>query len=94
MEPRLASIPNTGGISQYTKNESLPIWKPEVIESFITVHSYGVSESVTDDMEHDQDIVEGFAPPNEDYYMHKTVEETRGLDNGLGSVESIGLGIE
>ncbi|PWA75623.1 Armadillo-type fold [Artemisia annua] len=34
-----------------------------------------------------KDIDWGFAPPSEDDYMHETSEETRGLDNGLDSVE-------
>nr|GEV63223.1 E3 ubiquitin-protein ligase UPL2-like [Tanacetum cinerariifolium] len=81
---------NTGGISQSTENASLPNASSapaEVIESFSTVQAFGGSEFVTDDMEHDQDIDGGYAPPSEDDYMHETSEETRGLDNGLGSVE-------
>ncbi|GKC59683.1 hypothetical protein Tco_1087281 [Tanacetum coccineum] len=38
----------------------------EVVESFSTVQAYGGSELVTDDMEHDQDIDGGYAPPSED----------------------------
>ena len=57
------------------------------MESFSTDQAYGRSESITGDMEHDQDIDCGFAPPSEDDYMDETSEETRGLDNGLGSVE-------
>ncbi|GJR06729.1 E3 ubiquitin protein ligase UPL2-like protein [Tanacetum coccineum] len=62
----------------------------EVVESFSTVQAYGGFEFVTYDMEHDQDIDEGYAPPSEDDYMHKTSEETRGLDNGLASLATSG----
>ncbi|KAK2981039.1 hypothetical protein RJ640_005931 [Escallonia rubra] len=56
------------------------------IGSFNTVHTYGGSEAVTDDMEHDQDIGGGSAPPSEDDYMHETSEDTRDLENGLDAV--------
>nr|XP_043635676.1 E3 ubiquitin-protein ligase UPL2-like [Erigeron canadensis] len=80
---------NTGDISRSTETVSLPNASSaptEVIESFSTVQTYGGSEAVTDDMEHDQDIDGGYAPPSEDDYMHETSEETRGLENGLASV--------
>ncbi|GAA0152832.1 ubiquitin-protein ligase [Lithospermum erythrorhizon] len=54
-------------------------------EPFITVQSFGGSEAVTDDMEHDQDIDGGFAPPSEDDYMHDNSEDSRALENSLNS---------
>ncbi|GFY85914.1 ubiquitin-protein ligase 2 [Actinidia rufa] len=55
------------------------------VESFDAVQTYGGSEAVTD-MEHDQDLDDGFAPANEDEYMHETPEDTRDLQNGLDNV--------
>ncbi|KAI3693243.1 hypothetical protein L6452_33075 [Arctium lappa] len=48
-------------------------------------HSQRGGTNSADDMEHDQDIDGGFAPPSEDDYMHETYEDARGLENGLGS---------
>ncbi|GFZ10082.1 LOW protein: E3 ubiquitin ligase-like protein [Actinidia rufa] len=56
------------------------------IESFDAVQTYGGSEAVTGGMEHDQDLDDGFAPANEDDYMHETAEDTRDLQNGLDNV--------
>ncbi|KAI3491195.1 hypothetical protein L1887_44441 [Cichorium endivia] len=75
--------------SQSTETAALPNSSSaptEVAEGFSTVQTYGGSEAVTDDMEHDQDIDGGFAPPSEDDYMHENSEDARGLENGLGSV--------
>ncbi|KAJ1421330.1 Ubiquitin-associated domain [Sesbania bispinosa] len=47
------------------------------------VQSYGGSEAVTDDMEHDQDLDGSSAPANEDDYMHENSEDARDLDNGM-----------
>ncbi|TQD93583.1 hypothetical protein C1H46_020791 [Malus baccata] len=58
----------------------------EHIESYNAVQSFGGSEAVTDDMEHDQDLDGGFAPANEDEYMHENSEETRGLENGIDTM--------
>ncbi|CAL8997564.1 unnamed protein product [Prunus brigantina] len=58
----------------------------EHIESFNAVQSFGGSEAVTDDMEHDQDLDGGFAPTNEDDYMNENSEETRGLENGIDTM--------
>ncbi|KAM1225513.1 hypothetical protein ACFX13_044968 [Malus domestica] len=58
----------------------------EPIESYSVVQSFGGSVAVTDDMEHDQDLDGGFAPANEDEYMHENSEETRGLENGIDTV--------
>ncbi|KAL2584822.1 hypothetical protein GLYMA_14G183000v4 [Glycine max] len=55
------------------------------------VHSYGGSEAVTDDMEHDQDLDGSFVPANEDDYMHENSEDARNLENGM---ENVGLQFE
>ncbi|KAK7301089.1 hypothetical protein RJT34_11949 [Clitoria ternatea] len=52
------------------------------------VQSYGGSEAVTDDMEHDQDLDGTFAPANEDDYMHENSEDARDIDNRM---ENVGL---
>lgn len=80
---------NSGNITQSMETASLPNVSSaptDRIESFSTVQTYGGSEAVTDDMEHDQDIDGGFAPPSEDDYMHETSEDARGLENGLDTV--------
>ncbi|XP_031279241.1 E3 ubiquitin-protein ligase UPL2-like isoform X1 [Pistacia vera] len=59
---------------------------PDHVESFNTVQNYGGSEAVTDDMEHDQDLVGGFAPAAEDDYMQETPEDMRALENGIDTV--------
>ncbi|XP_071741749.1 E3 ubiquitin-protein ligase UPL2-like [Rutidosis leptorrhynchoides] len=67
---------NTGDndVSRSTETTSLP-----------NVNS-APTEAITDDMEHDQDMDGGFGNPNEDDYMQDSNEETRGIENGLGSV--------
>ncbi|KAK7385406.1 hypothetical protein VNO78_31123 [Psophocarpus tetragonolobus] len=55
------------------------------------VRSYGGSEAVTDDMEHDQDLDGSFAPANEDDYMHENSEDARDLENGM---ENVGIQFE
>ncbi|KAL1349596.1 hypothetical protein HN51_026113 [Arachis hypogaea] len=59
--------------------------------SYNAIQSYGGSEAVTDDMEHDQDLDGSYAPTNEDDYMHDNAEDARGLENGL---ENAGLRFE
>ncbi|XP_044475509.1 E3 ubiquitin-protein ligase UPL2-like isoform X2 [Mangifera indica] len=59
---------------------------PENVESFNFVQNYGGSGAVTDDMEHDQDLVGGFTPAAEDDYMQETHEDMRGLENGVDTV--------
>lgn len=54
-------------------------------EPFSTLQSFGGSEAVTDDMEHDQDMDGGFAPPSEDDFMHGNSEDSRALENSLNS---------
>ena len=56
-----------------------------------TGQTYGGSEAVTDDMEHDQDLDGNFAPSNEDDYMHENSEDARDVENGM---ESVGLQFE
>lgn len=58
------------------------------VENFGGSNTYVGSEALTDDMEHDQDLDEGFAPAEDDY-MQEAAEDARGLENGVGS-----LGIE
>ncbi|KAK2376185.1 E3 ubiquitin-protein ligase UPL1 [Trifolium repens] len=53
--------------------------------------TYGGSEAVTDDMEHDQDLDGNFPPTNEDDYMHDNSEDARDAENGM---ESVGLQFE
>ncbi|KAL5559936.1 hypothetical protein UlMin_036147 [Ulmus minor] len=80
---------NVGDTSQsidmasQSHHDSVP---PENIESYNTVQSFGGSEAITDDMEHDQDLDGGFAPATEDDYMHETSEEARGLENGIDTM--------
>ncbi|XP_056850490.1 uncharacterized protein LOC130499947 [Raphanus sativus] len=54
-------------------------------ENFGGSHTYVGSEDVTDDMEHDQDLDEGFAAGGDDY-MQEAAEDARGLENGIGSM--------
>jgi E3 ubiquitin-protein ligase HUWE1 len=56
-----------------------------------TGQTYGGSEAVTDDMEHDQDLDGNFPPTNEDDYMHDNSEDARDAENGM---ESVGLQFE
>ncbi|CAI8585799.1 unnamed protein product [Vicia faba] len=56
-----------------------------------TGQTYGGSEAVTDDMEHDQDLNGNFPPANEDDYMHENSEDARDVENGM---ESVGLHLE
>ncbi|XP_077234089.1 E3 ubiquitin-protein ligase UPL2-like isoform X2 [Tasmannia lanceolata] len=59
---------------------------PEQIESFNTAQTSGSSDSVTDEMERDRDLDGGFAPENEDDFMHVTSEEGGSLENGVATV--------
>ncbi|WJX34965.1 HECT-type E3 ubiquitin transferase [Trifolium repens] len=61
------------------------------VEPYNVIQSFGGSEAVTDDMEHDQDLDGGFAAANEDEYMHETAEDDRGREDG---VENVGLRFE
>lgn len=55
-------------------------------ESFNAIQNLGRSEAVTDDMDHDQDLDGGFAPPTEDDFMQETSEDMRSLENGMDTV--------
>ncbi|XP_027904990.1 E3 ubiquitin-protein ligase UPL1-like [Vigna unguiculata] len=61
------------------------------VGSYNVIQSYGGSEAVTDDMEHDHDLDGGFAPTNEDEFMHETGEDARGRQTGI---ENVGLQFE
>ena len=77
---------NVGNTSQSMETVSQSLHDsepPENIEAYNTVQSFAGSEAVTDDMEHDQDLDGGFAPTNEDDYMHENSEDARGLENGI-----------
>ncbi|GFS44094.1 similar to LOW protein: E3 ubiquitin ligase-like protein [Actinidia rufa] len=67
--------------SQHNENSATA----ERMESFENIQTYGGSEAVTDDMEHDQDLDGGFAPSTEDDYMHETPDDMR--ENGHDTVE-------
>ncbi|PSS17338.1 E3 ubiquitin-protein like [Actinidia chinensis var. chinensis] len=67
--------------SQHNENSAAA----EHMESFENIQTYGGSEAVTDDMEHDQDLEGGFAPSTEDDYMHETPDDMR--ENGRDTVE-------
>ncbi|GMY07746.1 E3 ubiquitin-protein ligase UPL2-like [Fagus crenata] len=80
---------NTGDISQSMETASQFNHDSEPadnVESYNAVQTYGGSEAVTDDMEHDQDIDGGFGPATGDDYMHETSDDTRGLENGIDTV--------
>ncbi|KAG7971958.1 hypothetical protein I3843_07G160500 [Carya illinoinensis] len=83
------SMDNTGDVSQsmetasQSNHDSVPA---DNIESYNAVQTYGGSEAVTDDMEHDQDLDGGFGPANGDDYMHETSDDARGLENGIDTV--------
>ncbi|KAF6160653.1 hypothetical protein GIB67_019593 [Kingdonia uniflora] len=61
------------------------------IEPFNPTLNSGSSDSVTDDMEHDRDLDEGFAPGTEDDFMHEASEEATGLGDGI---ETVGIRFE
>ncbi|XP_031386394.1 E3 ubiquitin-protein ligase UPL2-like isoform X2 [Punica granatum] len=55
----------------------------ENAESSNNLRSYGGSEAVTDDMEHDQDLDGASASGSEDDFMHETSGDNRELQNGI-----------
>jgi len=85
---------NTGDISQTVEtasqfnHDSVPA---DNVESYNPVQTYGGSEAVTDDMEHDQDLDGGFGPAAGDDYMHETSDDVRGVENGI---ETVGIQFE
>ncbi|CAK8568158.1 unnamed protein product [Lathyrus sativus] len=74
--------------SSQVNHNSLPV---DHVESYNAVQSYGESEAVTDDMEHDQDLDGGFAAADGDEYMHENAEDARGREDGI---ENVGLRFE
>ncbi|KAJ7965883.1 E3 ubiquitin-protein ligase UPL1-like [Quillaja saponaria] len=79
---------NIGDMSQsmemtsQTNHDSIPT---DQVGSYSALQSYGGSEAVTDDMEHDQDLDGSFVPATDDY-MHENSEDGRGLENGIDNV--------
>ncbi|KAE9609095.1 putative aminoacyltransferase, E1 ubiquitin-activating enzyme [Lupinus albus] len=76
---------NVGDISQsiettsQVNHDSLQV---NHVGSYNAVQSYGGSEAVTDDMEHDQDLVGSFTHANDDEYRLEAAVG-RGLENGI-----------
>ncbi|KAI9106855.1 hypothetical protein K1719_022383 [Acacia pycnantha] len=79
----ISDLPQSGEMTSQANLDCLPA---DHTESYNAVQSYGGSEAVTDDMEHDQDLDGSFAPANEDDYMHEASENARGLENGMENV--------
>ncbi|XP_020547513.1 E3 ubiquitin-protein ligase UPL2 isoform X2 [Sesamum indicum] len=71
--------------TEATTHGSENLLPTEPIESSRTIQNYGGSETVTDDMEHDQDIDGGFAAAEDDF-MQENAEDTRNLESGLDTV--------
>lgn len=81
---------NTGDMSQTMETASQFNQDSEPadnVEPYNAVQTYGGSEAVTDDMEHDQDLDGSFGPATGDDYMHENSDDARGLDNGIDTVE-------
>nr|POF11976.1 e3 ubiquitin-protein ligase upl1 [Quercus suber] len=81
---------NTGDTSQSMETASQFNHDSEPadnVEPYNAVQTYGGSEAVTDDMEHDQDLDGSFGPATGDDYMHENSDDARGLDNGIDTVE-------
>ncbi|KAJ7958898.1 E3 ubiquitin-protein ligase UPL1-like [Quillaja saponaria] len=79
---------NIGDMSQsmetttQTNRDSIPA---NQVGSYSALESYGGSEAVTDDMEHDEDFDGSFAPATDDF-MHENSEDGQGLENGIDNV--------
>ncbi|KAI9097596.1 hypothetical protein K1719_025367 [Acacia pycnantha] len=84
---RMENIDDASQSMEMTTQANNDSLQAEQDASYNAIQSYGESEAVTDDMEHDQDLDGSFAPANEDDYMHETSEDARGLDNGIENVE-------
>ncbi|KAK4274192.1 hypothetical protein QN277_017456 [Acacia crassicarpa] len=84
---RMENIDDASQSMEMTTQANNDSLQAEQDASYNAIQSYGDSEAVTDDMEHDQDLDGGFAPANEDDYMHETSEDARGVDNGIENVE-------
>ncbi|CAA6653418.1 unnamed protein product [Spirodela intermedia] len=59
----------------------------EQIEAFNTVQASGGGDFLTDDMDHDRDLVGGFAPEGEDDFMHESSEAGGDNENTVATVE-------
>nr|XP_010929754.2 LOW QUALITY PROTEIN: E3 ubiquitin-protein ligase UPL2-like [Elaeis guineensis] len=57
------------------------------VESFNAVRNSGSSDSITDDMDHDQDLDRGFAHESQDDFMREASEDGAGNENGMSTVE-------
>ncbi|XP_054788719.1 E3 ubiquitin-protein ligase UPL2-like [Prosopis cineraria] len=84
---RMENIDDTSQSMETTTQSNNNSLQAEQVASYNAIHSYGESEAVTDDMEHDQDLDGSFAPANDDDYMHETSEDARGLEHGIENVE-------
>lgn len=69
--------------SQCNQNEVAP----DHVEPSNAVQTHGSSDSITDDMEQEQDMNVCFPPETEDDSMHEASEEAGGIDNGVATVE-------
>ncbi|XXG55804.1 hypothetical protein AAC387_Pa03g3392 [Persea americana] len=69
--------------SQCNQNEVAP----DHVEPSNAVQTHGSSDSITDDMEQEQDMNVCFPPETEDDSMHEASEEAGGTDNGVATVE-------
>ncbi|CAN1825834.1 E3 ubiquitin-protein ligase UPL2 [Linum perenne] len=80
---------NHGAGSQPAELEipSNPPLSADRVELSNPAQNYGGSETVTDDMEHDQDLDGSFVPATEDDYMQESSGDTRGIGTGLDTVE-------
>ena len=82
-------VDDSADVSQSMETSSQPnhdVTAADHVESFNTTQTYGGSEAVTDDMEHDQDLDGGFVPSTEDDYMHETSGDPRVMENGIDTV--------
>ncbi|KAK7858644.1 e3 ubiquitin-protein ligase upl2 [Quercus suber] len=71
---------NTGDTSQSMETASQFNHDSEPadnVEPYNAVQTYGGSEAVTDDMEHDQDLDGSFGPATGDDYMHENSDDAR-----------------
>ncbi|KAK1393002.1 E3 ubiquitin-protein ligase UPL1 [Heracleum sosnowskyi] len=83
---RTDSGPNTSQAMETILQPNVAYVPTDHVESINTVHIFGGSENITDDMEHDQDYDGGSALPNEDDYMHETSDDARVLQTGLNTI--------
>lgn len=86
LDGRTDISPNTSQAMETTLQPNMAYVSTDHTEPFNTAQTYGGSEDITEDMEHDQDYDGTFAPPSEDDYMHENSDDARGLENGLDTV--------